>query len=369
MQQWAGAKSRLRVVSEAGYKPNWPLGLGGEALARIPGGIIRPLRTASQPLSKELRRRTLVVASVLLAAFALVSLQLVRLAILGQGTEKMAAAEPVTRSFSRPDILDRNGRILATDVVVPSVYADPLFVQDADEATERLHDLFPEFDPRELRKNLADRGKRFVWIKRAVSPSLAQQVHELGLPGILFRNELRRLYPSGPLAAHTLGQTDIDNRGLGGLERSIDDKGMSELVHGGDRRQSAPMRLSLDVGVLYALRDELVGAMRDYEAAGAAGLVLDASSGAIIATASLPDFDPNQRGDRELSARLDKLTGGTYELGSVFKMLTIAMALDEGFATPDKVYDTRTPLQVGRYTIKDLHPQPQPLSVTDIFLP
>ena len=336
--------------------------------APVSGAVIRPHQMQPAPPPREARRRALIVAGMLLMAFAMVAGQLVRLAILGQGIDKTAAAEPVAASFARPDIVDRRGRLLATDVVVQSAYADPLFVQDADEAAERLQRLFPELDARELRKGLADRSKRFLWVKRSLTPAAAEAVHDLGLPGIQFRNELRRLYPAGPLAAHILGRTDIDNRGVSGLERVIDDRGLALLVHSGGRQQAGPVRLALDLGVSHALREELLAAIERYAAAGAAGVVLDVATGEVLAAASLPDFDPNRRGETDGPAHLDRLSAGTYELGSVFKMFTVAMALDSGRATPDQIYPTREPLKVGPFTIKDLHPQPQALSVTDIFL-
>ncbi len=330
-----------------------------------------PARSPVKPAATGPRRsgRGLLVLGAIAFAFLAVSGQLVRLALTGQGdTVSIALNEPIGRSFARPDIVDRNGRLLATDLQVPSLYADPALLLDADEAIEKLRPLLPDLDEAALGRAFREPGRRFVWVRRGMTPDLAQRVHNLGIPGLAFRKELRRAYPLGRIAGHVLGSTNVDNKGLTGVERTIDDTAGIEAVLGADRSQRAPVRLTLDIGVQHGLEEELKAAITRYGARGAAGLILEARSGAIVASASLPDIDPARPAEWLDDTRADKLTAGAFELGSIFKMATIAMALDSGQAKLDSVYDVREPLTVGRFTIKDLHPAGRPLSVTEIFL-
>ena len=317
---------------------------------------------------RQLRRRTLAVFCALLLAFAAIAGQLVRLALKGGAEVRITLAEPLARSWSRPDIVDRHGRLLATDVAVHSLYADPAFVSDLDETVEKLAAALPGRDLADLRKALGDRSRRFVWIARGLSPRQAQRVHALGLPGLYFRTELRRVYPLGALTGHLVGTVNTDNRGLAGLERMLDETGRVEAVQGPARQSKPALRLSLDAGVQHALTDELKQAAVRYGAPAAAGLVLDAVSGELLAGASLPQVDPLRPAEWLDPARADRLSGGTFELGSIFKAVTVAMALEAGIADLDRVLDVRQPLVAGNYTIKDPYPQGRPLSVREIFL-
>ncbi len=240
-------------------------------------------------------------------------------------------------------------------------------VLDRDEMVEKLVTVFPDLDQAELRKSLSDKTKRFVWIRRGISPKIAQRVHDLGLPGLSFRNELRRAYPGGDMAGHVIGAVNVDNKGTGGIERYIDENIGVDPVHGATLSNRPPVRLSLDLGVQHALEDELDTAMRRYHTEGAAGLVLDINSGELLASASLPGVDPAHPVAQIDAAHQDRVFGGTYELGSVFKTLTLAMALDEGIAKLDRVLDVRVPLQAGRHTITDFHPAGRPLAVSEVF--
>jgi cell division protein FtsI (penicillin-binding protein 3) len=312
--------------------------------------------------------RTLIAMLVVLLAFAAVAAQLVRLALSGQAELSSSFAATVDQSFARPDIVDRNGRLLATDVEAHSLFADPALVIDRDEVVEKLRTVFSDLDEAALRKDLSDKSRRFVWIKRGLSPKNAQAVHDLGLPGLDFRRELRRAYPGGTLAGHVLGYVNIDNKGVAGIERYIDDVVGVESVQGATLSERAPVRLSLDIGVQHAVEAELVSAMRRYEAKGAAGIVLDVGTGEVLASVSLPEVDPAYPAMSLDPSRVDKVADSTFELGSVFKTATLAMALDAGHVTLNTQVDVREPLAAGRFTIKDLHPLGRPLSVAEIFI-
>ncbi len=310
--------------------------------------------------------RTLIAMLAVALAFFAVGAQLVRLALYGQGEISSSLNETVAQSFARPDIVDRNGRLLATDVEAYSLFADPARVIDRDEAVERLAAVFPDLDRNLLRKDLSDRSRRFVWVRRGLAPRTAQAVHELGLPGFDFRRELRRAYPANMLAGHVLGYVNIDNKGVAGIERYVDEVVGVESVQGATLAERPPVRLSLDIGVQHAVEAELADAVDRFKAKGAAGVVLDVTTGEVLASASLPAVDPAKPNlDKD---RNDKIAGSTFELGSVFKTLTVAMAIDQALVTPDTIIDVRKELAAGRFTIKDLHPLRRPLSVAEIFL-
>ena len=311
------------------------------------------------------------VASLVLGTlFLAVAGQLTRLAVKADAMVIVSAAmvEPVATSYSRPDIVDRNGRLLATDVEVHSLFADPSRIADRDEAIEKLATILPDLDENEMRKALSDKGKHFAWVRRGLTPKMAQAVHDLGLPGFAFRRELRRAYPLGALAGHMLGRVDVDNKGVAGIERYIDDNVGIDGVHTTRPTERPPVRLSIEIGAQAGLEAELADAMIRYKAASAAAVVMDVTTGEIAASASLPRIELARAADATDAAKKDRLQSGTYELGSIFKMMTIAAALDSKQVTPETVFDVRAPLMAGRYEIKDLHGAGRPLTVTEIFL-
>jgi cell division protein FtsI (penicillin-binding protein 3) len=272
-------------------------------------------------------------------------------------------------SGSRPDILDRNGELLATDVKTTSVFAEPNRLIDKDEAVELISAVLPDIDARELREKFS-KQRGFVWVKRGVSAKQREEVHRLGLPGVGFLTENRRFYPNGPLGAHVLGATNIDNIGIAGIEKWIDGQGLAALHGAGFNVPSTdlkPIRLSLDLRATHALRDELAQGMVKYKAKAGAGAILDVNTGEVIAAASLPDFDPNVPTDALNPNNINRLTVGVFEMGSTFKALTTAMAIDSGKVNVNTPVDARGALHFGRFTIKDYHAQNRVMSVTEVF--
>lgn len=296
-----------------------------------------------------------------------ITFQLLNLAWRGQTHTLTTLANPIAQSFSRPDIVDRKGRLLATDVSLPSLFADPTRIVDRDAVVEQLSALMPDLDRAALRAELADTSKHFVWVRRGIAPKIAQYIHNLGLPGLAFKDELRRAYPAGKLAGHVLGAVNVDNKGMAGIERYIDTTYELEPVLGTPVSQKSPVQLSLDVGVQHVLDDELLNAVERYKAEGAAGVILDVDSGEVLAATSLPQIDPMQLAHLQDQHLSDKVLAGSYELGSVFKLFTVAMALDEGIVKPSTPIDVSKPLISGRHVIKDAHPSANFLSVEEVF--
>ena len=315
-----------------------------------------------------LRTRALLALAALLLSFSAVAAQLMRLALQSGPRLRVAVAEAPLSAWARPDIVDRHGRLMATDRAVNSLFADPQIILDLDELIEKVTTVLPGLNAGELRRALADRSRRFVWLERGLGARQAQAVHELGLPGLGFRTELRRYYPLGPLAGHVLGAVSVDNRGLAGIERMLDDEGLAEPVRGTERNPRPAVRLALDIGVQHAVAEELRRGLRQFGAVAAVGLILDARTGEIVAAVSLPEIDPNRPADLLDPELIDRLTAGTFELGSIYKILTIALALEYGLVDLDSVLDVRQPLRAGGHVIKDLYAQGRPLSVREVFL-
>ena len=271
--------------------------------------------------------------------------------------------------ISRPDLLDRNGEVLATDIRTVSLFAEPHKIVDADEAIELLATVLPDLDMRGIHRKLSS-NSRFQWLRRQLTPKQQSQILSLGIPGIGFRPETRRFYPGGPMASHVVGHVNIDNKGIAGMEKYVDGQGLGDLAAAGMtvNEDLEPVRLSLDLRVQHVLRDELAAAMDRYKAIAAAGVVLNVHTGEVIGMSSLPDYDPNNPVEALQKDRLNRMSAGTYEMGSTFKVFTTAMALDSGLVKITDSFDARGSIRIGGHTIKDFHGKNKVLTVPEIFI-
>lgn len=299
--------------------------------------------------------------------YGIIAVRLVMFAVAGDNhAERRASRDAI--ATARPDILDRNGAILATDVKSPSLFSEPRRIIDKDEAVELLTGALPDLDSIEVRERINSR-KGFAWLKREITPQQQRDIHRLGIPGIGFLRENKRVYPSGPAVSHLIGLTNIDNQGIAGIEKWLDTNGLADLHRAGfasDRMQN-PVELAVDLRVEHALRDELLKAKAKFSAKAASGLVSNVKTGEIVAMVSLPDFDPNNPKEAHDPDRINRLTTGVYEMGSTFKTLTLAMALDSGKVTLNSMFDARYPLSYGKFKIHDTHPVPRPISLAEVF--
>jgi cell division protein FtsI (penicillin-binding protein 3) len=317
----------------------------------------------------EMRGRIRVAAIGFVAAFGLVVARLVMFGVVPDAGASAFAGSNAGIATSRPDIVDRNGEILATDIKMASLYGEPRNILDADEATELLTGVLPDLDAATLRQRLStDAG--FAWIKREITPEEQEKIHALGIPGIGFLSESRRFYPGGPTAAHIVGLVNIDNQGIAGFEKYLDDRWLADLHAAGFARghDMEPVRLSVDLRVQHVLRDELLAAMERYQAIAASGIILNVHTGEVLALVSLPDFDPNTAIDALKPDRLNRMSAGAFELGSVFKSFTFAMALDSGAVSMADRIDATGAIRVGRFTINDYHGKNRILSVPEVFI-
>jgi cell division protein FtsI (penicillin-binding protein 3) len=322
----------------------------------------RVLLDGAAKVAMECTRNRLNVAIIAFSvAFAVLFGRLVEVSLLRETTEHRVVQVEDNISYFRADMVDRNGEIMATDLQAASLYADARVVWDPAETAQALQHAVPGIDATALTKKLATR-QAFVWIKRNLSPRQQEAVRLLGIPGLHFQSEPRRVYPNGRTAAHALGYVSVDNHGLAGIER-----GAEELILE-QRNHNKLVELSLDLRVQHALQDELANAVATFRAHAAAGVVLDINTGEILALSSLPDFDPNEPGTAAKDALFNRVTQGLFEMGSTFKTFTTAMALDTGKVTLASQFDATNPIVYDNFTISDFHPENRLLTVPEIFI-
>ncbi|MEQ8585177.1 MAG: penicillin-binding protein 2 [Thalassobaculaceae bacterium] len=308
----------------------------------------------------EVGRNRLILAGCLLTlAFAAVAGRVVELSALrdhNEPTVPTAAADAALQT-GRADIVDRNGLLVATSLRTPSLYADPSEVLDAARAARRLTTVLTDLAVPEVEAKLRA-NRRFVWLKRNLTPHEQYRVNALGIPGLHFMDEWKRIYPQSSLVAHVVGYTDTDDRGIAGIEKAFDD-----VLRGGRE----PLTLSVDLRIQHIVRQELARQIGLFEAIGGTAVVLDVNTGETVAMVSLPDFDPNLAGDMSDDQRFNRATLGVYEMGSTFKIFNTAMALDAGTVTLNDGYDATKPIRISRFTINDFHGEHRWLSVAEIF--
>ena len=320
--------------------------------------------------------RLLVLSVFFFCAFAVVGARMGLLAA-SEAAEPRARVGGADIVAQRADITDRNGRILATNLYTHSLYAQIPDMIDKPHAARELAKIFPDMNEERLLKNLKER-KKFLWIRKKISPEQKQAVHDIGDPGLLFGPREMRLYPNGKLAAHILGGASFGREGVhsaevigvAGVEKAFDAY-LRDPAEGG-----APLQLSIDLSVQSAMRQVLNGGMKLMNAKGAAAVLMDIHTGEIIAMVSLPDFDPNDRprpaltGDPADSPLFNRAVQGVYELGSTFKIFTTAQSMELGLTGANTMVDANAPMKWGRFTIREYDNKnygPK-LSVTDVIV-
>ena len=244
--------------------------------------------------SNQARSRLILAMAMMGMVFVIICGRLVLLGFQDKQQPSILRQADAAITASRPDLVDRNGNTLATDIKTASLFAEPNRIIDPDEALELLITVLPELDQETTHRKLSSEAG-FVWLKRELTPSQQSKIFALGIPGIGFRAETRRFYPNGQTASHILGHVNIDNVGIAGIEKYIDDNGLADLRAAGfgSTRNMEPVKLSIDLRVQHFVRDELAKAMERYQAIGAGAVVLKINTGEVMAMASLPDYDPN----------------------------------------------------------------------------
>ncbi|PQV59131.1 cell division protein FtsI (penicillin-binding protein 3) [Defluviimonas denitrificans] len=318
--------------------------------------------------------RLLLLCGAFLAVFGVVAAQMGFLAA-SEPAEPVSAQSGSAIVAQRADIVDREGRILATNLVTHSLYAQPPQMVDPVGSAEKLAAIFPDLDAERLKKDFTGKRK-FLWVKKKISPEQMQLVHEIGDPGLLFGPREMRLYPNGAIASHVLGGASFGREGVrsaevvgtAGVEKTFD-TWLRDPANGG-----APLQLSLDLTVQSTVEDVLYGGMKLMNAKAASAILMDVHTGEVVAMASLPDFDPNTRpapllkGNPGDSPLFNRAVQGVYELGSTFKVFAVAQALELGLVNPDTLVDTQSPMVWGKYRIRDFHNYGKQLTVSDVIV-
>lgn len=301
--------------------------------------------------------RLLVLSVMFLCAFCVIGMRMGMLAA-SEPSEPRAQASGFNITASRADIVDRQGRLLATNMTTHSLYAHPHQMIEPARAARALARIFPDLDEVALLEKFTGKRK-FVWVKRKLSPEQQQAVHDIGEPGLLFGPREMRLYPNGPIAAHVLGGASFGREGVhaaevigvAGFEKYMD-AALRDPARGG-----APVHLSLDLTVQAASEEVLHAGMTLLNAKGAASVLMDVHTGEVISVVSLPDFDPNDRprppteGNPSDSPLFNRAVQGVYELGSTFKIFAAVQAMDLGLVNPATQIDTAPPMKIGGHSI------------------
>ncbi len=270
------------------------------------------------------------------------------------GEEVIRFKNPVKRA----DILDRNGEIIATSLPTVNLYANTKQIDNPEDVAEQLNMIFPEISYERFTQLLSRKGA-FIYLKRNLSPAQQSQVNNLGIPGLEFENCEKRIYPHKNLFAHVLGNTNVDNVGISGLEKAMNERLTTS---------TKPLYLSVDLGIQNTIRDALLAGVAQFKAEGAAAILMEVKTGKIVALSSVPDFDPNENlkiTDREM---FNFATKGVYEAGSVFKVFNTAMCLDSGKVKVTDRFDTSKPVYFGKARVSDPHGSHGMLTPEDILV-
>ncbi len=304
------------------------------------------------------KQRVFVAGTFVVLAYMLIGGRLVDVMLFREASKQQTAMEQPTAVSHRADICDRNGAVLATDLVTASVYANPKVILNAKDAAEKLSKLLPEVGFDVLYQRLSSQ-KGFIWIARHIAPKLQQAINQLGIPGVYLQKDHRRVYPYGNLVSHVLGYCGVDRNGLAGFEKSYDMQMW---------QSKEPIQISLDVRVQHVVRDQLIAAIEEFNCIAANATVIDVETGEVLAMVSLPDYDPNMPNQNAKEATFNRNTLGVYEPGSTFKILNTAIALESGTANLDSTYDARFPVQIGHFKIDDFKGKYRVLNLKEAFI-
>lgn len=336
-----------------GYHAGEDLGNQPAAAVHLDGVRTRALETG--------RARLALTALVFLLIFGVITIRMIDVAVLDSNPAKprtLPTARTEALEMERADVTDRSGVILATSLPTVSLYAKANEILDPAEAAAKLVKVLPDLNHGDVLSKLGS-GRQFVWLRRNLTPRQQYDVNALGIPGLYFEKGERRVYPHGNLAAHIVGMTDIDNKGIAGIEKRFD----QEL-----RGTRDPLRLSIDIRIQTVVRNELLRAINEFHALGAIGMVLDIHTGEMVAMVSLPDYDPNDPPAGQSEALFNRATKGAYEMGSTMKLFNTALAFDSGRFNINSSLDCTKPLVFAGHTIHDDHPFNRWASVAEILI-
>jgi len=320
------------------------------------------------------RLRLWCVALFFVLCFASISIRMIEIAVIknphamtvtvvdpdneGQ-SDQVELAQSTEPTLARGDIVDRNGELVATSLMTASVFVNPKEIKNKEEAASKISKGLG-LDYKQLLAGLSN-GKSFFWIKRNLTPKEESIANSLGIPGLYFQPEEKRVYPYGNMLSHVVGFVGMDNKGQAGIERQFDQRLRDTALN------NKPVALSIDVRLQGIVREEMTKAVEEFNALGATGIIMDVHSGELLSMVSLPDFDPHKPGKGPEVNKFNRASLGDYEMGSTFKSFTMAMALEDGTANFKTSYDATGPLKIGNFTISDAHSMHRWLSMPEIY--
>ena len=303
------------------------------------------------------KKRTLIVISIFILFFLILLFRLAQVMVFNRNDDENSLYMNAPTIAFRADIVDRNNNIIATSLPTVSLYACPHEMIDFDEAAEKTCSVFKDIEKEKFLSRLK-KTKKFLWVKRNLSPIQEQEILNQGIPGFHFLKTEKRVYPDKNLLAHVIGGTDIDNNGIAGIEK-VFDEALKSSTH--------PISLSIDINIQHAVHDELQKAIKEFRAKGGAAIVMKIKTGEIFSLVSLPDFDPNRNENPNSREHFNMATSSAIEPGSSAKIINTAMALETKKITPFSQYDARFPIKIGRFTIHDFHGRGTYLNVEEIL--
>ncbi len=315
------------------------------------------VEAVQSPECLQIKNRSLISFILFGFIFFCVAIRLLNVMLINNNSGSESLSLP-SSLIERGNIYDRNGEVLATSLVTGSAYANPQEIIDVKESVAKLISVFPELNKKEITKKLSSK-KGFIWIKRYLTPKEQDKLNYLGIPGIYFQREERRIYPHKNLTSHILGFTGTDNIGLSGIEKTFD----SVL-----KKDQQDVKLALDIRIQHVLHEELQKGMIKFQAKTGSAIMMDAKTSEIIGMVSLPDYDPNHPDKISKTSSFNSNTLGIYEMGSIFKIFTVASALEAGTVNLNSGYDATEDLKIGRHKITDHHKQKRWLSVPEILM-
>lgn len=319
------------------------------------------------------KRRLVFIELVTIFAFSAILLRLTYVSLLSNHYEdtqiqqiQQANLQKAVHGLRRNNILDRNGRIIATDISTVSLYVNTRLLDDASNTAKAISDTLKGSDFEYVYNKISSGAKRRsknILLYRHLTPKQQNSIKNLGIAALVFENDLKRVYPDGNLFSHIVGYTDIDRNGISGIEKSFNKKLLNTVENGGQ-----DISLTLDTATQGILYKELRNGLKKFRAKSVSGVVYDIKNSEILGIVSLPDFDPNRPYLSKDYEKFNRTTYGVYEMGSVFKLFTIAMGLDTGKIKLSDKYDVSEPIKYDQFTIRDMHFNKKMLSVEEILI-
>ncbi len=317
----------------------------------------RCLDATTKCILKKANNRILLIMAGLCVAFALLFGKLFYLTIMNYHSRSFKPSVLKTDlDISRQDILDRNGTVIAINLKTTDLSVNPKKIKQPKETAQALIQALPDLSYDDVYKKLTSQSN-FKYIKRNLTPVERNAINWIGNPYLQETKVEKRVYPQGHLFSHILGATDIDTNGIAGLEKAY----------------NAPLKentiqLSLDTSVQDMVRCALQNGIKKYKATGGLGIVMDVNTGEVLASVSLPDYNPNMPAEGDNSVRFNKATLGTYEFGSVFKLFNTAMALENKDIKVTDTFDVSDPIKVGRKLIEDTRGAERVITVPEVLI-